>query len=107
MHNLSSGGPTWSVSLLRDDMKSLGWLPIDLARQAGVSHMTVGRFFSGERQTARSAKKLAKALGHDVERYLIRSTAFAATALEPAEPRPRTVSDDQQALPFARAAVGR
>ena len=66
-------GPSYNVALFRDDMASKGFLPMDLARRAKVSHMTVGRFLSGERRTARTAKKMARALGHDVERYLIRS----------------------------------
>lgn len=70
MHK-SSSGARWNVALLRDDMDGLGMLPIDLARKTGLSHMTVGRFFSGERQTARTAKKLAKALGYSIRRYLI------------------------------------
>lgn len=78
MHKSSGEAATWNVALLRDDMKSRGWLPIDLARRAKVSHMTVGRFFTGERQTARSVKKLAKALGYEVDRYLIRSREAVA-----------------------------
>lgn len=79
MHN-SPKGPAFNVALLKDDIAARGWLPIDLARRARVSHMTVSRFLSGERRTSRSAKKLAKALGHDVERYLIRSSAAEAVA---------------------------
>jgi transcriptional regulator with XRE-family HTH domain len=74
MHKSSSGG-SFNADLMRDDMKSLGMLPIDLARSAGVSHMAVSRFLSGERQTPRMAKKFADALGHEIERYLIRSVA--------------------------------
>lgn len=86
MHNSATEGtaPTatpgessWNVELLAEDMKARGWLKFDLARRARVSHMTVGRFLNGQRQTARTAKKLARALGHDVERYLIRSKAVA------------------------------
>lgn len=61
----------YNVALIQHDMAAKGWLPVDLARRAGISHMTVGRFLSGERQTARMAKKIAKALGHDVPRYLL------------------------------------
>lgn len=61
----------WNVALLEADMAAKGWLPVDLARQAGVSHMTVGRFMKRERQTARTAKKLAAALGRSVRRYLV------------------------------------
>lgn len=77
MHK-SASGATWNAALLGDDMKSRGWLPIDLARRAKVSHMTVGRFLSGERQTARTAKKLSGALGYSIRRYLISSRSGAA-----------------------------
>jgi transcriptional regulator with XRE-family HTH domain len=61
----------YDVALLRLDMTEKGWLPIDLARAAKVSHMTVSRFLSGERQTPRAAKKLATALNRSVRRYLL------------------------------------
>lgn len=63
----------YDVALMQADMDAKGWLPIDLARRAKVSHMTVGRFLRGERQTARMAKRLAEALGHSIRRYLISS----------------------------------
>ena len=69
MHN-DAVATDYDVALMRADMKRLGWLPIDLARAAGVSHMTVGRFLSRERQTPRTALKLATALGHELARYL-------------------------------------
>lgn len=59
----------YDVGRLRLDMAKAGWLPIDLSRRSGVSHTTVGRFLSGERQTARTAKRLARALGYSVRRY--------------------------------------
>jgi transcriptional regulator with XRE-family HTH domain len=61
----------FDAALMADDIALKGWLPIELARRAGVADMTVYRFLSGERQTAPTAKKLAKALGHSVRRYLI------------------------------------
>ena len=70
MHN---SGPTYNVALIKQDMTLRGWLPIDLARAAGVSHMTVSRFLSGERQTPRTVKKFADALGRSIRRYLISS----------------------------------
>ena len=69
MHNTGTGG--YDVTLMREDTRARGWLPIDLARKARVSHMTVSRFFSGERRTPRTAKKLAAALGQPLSRYLI------------------------------------
>jgi len=68
MHN--SPVPIYDVDLLQRDMTAKGWLPIDLARKAGVSHMTVSRFISGESQTPRMAKRLANALGFPLRRYL-------------------------------------
>jgi transcriptional regulator with XRE-family HTH domain len=64
-------GTEYDVALMQEDLKAKGWLPIDLARKADVSHMSVSRFFSGERQTPRMAKKLAQAMGFTLRRYLI------------------------------------
>jgi len=63
--------PSYNVALLKTDIAAKGWLPTDLARRAKVSDMTVSRFLTGERRTARTAKKLATALGYSVRRYLI------------------------------------
>lgn len=78
---MHKSGPTspYDVALLRADMTARGWLPIDLARRAKVSHMTVSRFFSGERQTARTAKKLADALARPLRRYLLQSGEAVAS----------------------------
>jgi len=57
--------------LMAEDVAIKGWLPVDLARRASVADMTVYRFLSGERQTAPIAKKLARALGFSVRRYLV------------------------------------
>jgi len=73
-----SGGPAYDISRMEADLAAKGWLPIDLARRSGVSHMTVGRFLRGERQTARMAKRLAEALGYSVRRYLISSSQAVA-----------------------------
>lgn len=67
MHNT----PRYDVERLRADIVLKGWLPMDLARHAQVSHMTVSRFLSGERQTPRMAKKLAEALGYSIDRYVV------------------------------------
>jgi transcriptional regulator with XRE-family HTH domain len=74
----TSATPEYDVALFKADMTEKGWLPVDLARKARVSHMTVSRFFSGERQTARTAKKLAGALGHSLRRYLPAREAVAS-----------------------------
>lgn len=69
--------PKFNGALLADDIALRGWLPIDLARKAEVSDMTVYRFLSGEVQTARTAKKLAEAMGYSVRRYLIAASRRA------------------------------
>jgi plasmid maintenance system antidote protein VapI len=56
---------------MRQDIQSRGWLPIDLARKAKVSHMAVSRFLAGTRQTPRMAKKLSRVLGHQPDYYLV------------------------------------
>lgn len=56
---------------MAEDMALRGWSKLDLANEAGVADMTVIRFLRGERQTAKTAKKLALALGYTVRRYLI------------------------------------
>lgn len=61
----------FDVPAMKADMASKGWLEIDLAKRAGCHRMTVARFLSGQHQTARQAKKIAEALGHDVRHYLI------------------------------------
>lgn len=58
-------------ALMAEDVARKGWKPIDLSRRAGVADMTVYRFLRGERQTAPIAKKLARALGQSIDRYLI------------------------------------
>lgn len=59
------------------DMTNLGWNQTDLARAAGVSHMTVSRFMSGESQTPKTAKKLAIALGFSIRRYIVQRRGAA------------------------------
>lgn len=48
-----------------------GWNNEALARAAGVSGMTVTRFLRGEAQTAKTAEKIARALGYTVRRYFV------------------------------------
>ena len=67
-----------NVSWMREDMELRGWLQTDLARAAGVADTTVMRVFRGERQTARTVKKLAEALGYSVKRYVQRAGREAA-----------------------------
>lgn len=65
---------TYNVQLLAEDMAAKGWTKSDLANKAAVADMTVIRFLRGESQTAPTAKKLAKALGRSVRRYIVPST---------------------------------
>lgn len=66
---------SFDVEAMVADMTVKGWLQTDLAQAAGVSDMTVTRFLRGERQTPRTAKKLAKALGRSLRHYLIEDAA--------------------------------
>lgn len=70
------GKPTvrYDIQRLADDMAERGWLATDLARVARVSDMTVSRFLRNEHQTAKTAKKLAEALGFSTRRYVIRAS---------------------------------
>jgi transcriptional regulator with XRE-family HTH domain len=68
---MANTNPGYDISRMREDIALKGWMPSDLARKARVSGMTVSRFLRSEAQTARTAAKLAKALGYSVRRYLI------------------------------------
>lgn len=61
---------SYDVRLMVEDMTIKGWHKLDLAQRAGVADMTVIRFLRGENQTAKTAQKLAKALGHSLRRYV-------------------------------------
>ena len=61
--------PVFNIERLVADMTVRGWNDSDLARSAGVSSPTVTRFRRGEYQTARTAEKFARALGHSPRRY--------------------------------------
>lgn len=63
----------FNTAQMQRDIAARGWQPADLADQAGVARSTVSRFLGGEFQTPRTAKKLAKALGYSIRRYLIAS----------------------------------
>lgn len=52
------------------DMTAKGWEIADLARHSRLSTRTVYRFISGEVQTSKTARAIAKALGFSVRRYL-------------------------------------
>lgn len=72
---MATESPTvrFNTQLLAEDMAIKGWSKLDLANRASVADMTVIRFLRGDQQTARTAKKLATALGYSVRRYLIPS----------------------------------
>lgn len=61
----------WDAELLAEDIALRGWLPKDLAVKADVADNTVYRFLDGSTQTAKTAKKLADAMGYSVRRYLL------------------------------------
>lgn len=67
----------YDVERMQLDTAAKGWQPVDLARRAGVSASSVTRFFSGEFQTPRMAKRLSKALGRGAAYYLISTTEAA------------------------------
>jgi transcriptional regulator with XRE-family HTH domain len=66
------------VTLLEEDMAAKGLNASGLARLAKCAVPTVTRFLSGEAQTAKTLAKLAGALGHDAERYIVRSEEVRA-----------------------------
>ena len=66
---------TYNVERMKADMVARGWLRTDLAKRAKVSDMAIYRFFEGHHRTARMAKKIARALGHELNRYLLDGAA--------------------------------
>jgi len=70
MHD-SADRPSYNVPLIVADMSAKGWLPTDLAAAAELSDMTISRFLNGQRQTPRTAKKIARALRKSLTRYLV------------------------------------
>ncbi len=61
----------YDAQRMAEDVALKGWHKRDFARRSKVSDMTVIRFLRGERQTAKAAFALSKALGYTPERYLI------------------------------------
>lgn len=70
---MPTGSPVvrFNTQRMAEDMAMKGWTKLDLATRARVADMTVIRFLRGEHQTAKTAHKLSKALGHSIRRYLI------------------------------------
>jgi len=69
--------PRYDVDRMQRDMVAKGWQSIGLARRAAVAPSSVTRFFSGEFQTPRMAKRLSKALGRGAAYYLLNQQAVA------------------------------
>jgi transcriptional regulator with XRE-family HTH domain len=64
----------YDTQRLAEDMAERGWTMQEFARRAGTADMTVARFLRGERQTAKTCKALATAMGYSPRRYIIRRT---------------------------------
>lgn len=77
----------FNVQLMAEDMAVNGLDKLGLSKKAKVADMTVIRFLRAESQTARTAAKLAKALGHSVERYVVRSSQSTDSTTPVAERR--------------------
>lgn len=67
----------FNTQLLAEDMAIKGWSKLDLANAADISDMTVIRFLRGENQTAKTARKIARALGYSVRRYIVSAESEA------------------------------
>ena len=81
----------FNVQLMAEDMARKGFNKLELATKAGVSDMTVIRFLRGENQTGKTAKKLAKALGRSIERYIV------SAATPDTEPQANLQIEDRRA----------
>lgn len=75
MSTLTAPTVRFNAQRLAEDMAERGWNKSDLARKAGVADNTVIRFLRSEFQTPKTAKRLARALGYSVRRYLVREAA--------------------------------
>lgn len=69
----------YNVELLKRDLAARGLQPTDLADLAGLSRPTVSRFLSGQVQTAKTARKVAQALGYTTPRRWVIEAVEAAT----------------------------
>lgn len=65
--------------LMERDAAAKGWTGTRLAARAGLAQMTVSRFFRGQPVRPDSAKKLARALGQPIERYMVASAEAVAS----------------------------
>lgn len=75
---MSNNPLSYDVARMREDMALRGWRATDLAKRSKLTDTSVSRFLRGEAQSAPTAKKLARALGYSVRRYLISSRQAVA-----------------------------
>lgn len=61
----------YNVDLMKTDARAQGLTDTALALKAAVAQWTVSRIFAGGRPSPTTAGKLAKALGHDLQRYVV------------------------------------
>lgn len=59
------------------DMLDRGWNQSEMSRRSGVHESTLSRFIAGEHQTAKTLKRIAKALGRKPSDYSSVVTAAA------------------------------
>ena len=69
---------SYNVELMQRDAAGLGYNGTSLARRARVSQMAVSKFLREQSRSPALAHKLAKALGHTVDRYLIADADLVA-----------------------------
>lgn len=68
----------YDARLIAADMAKRGWNDLRLAEAADVNQATIARFLKGTCRTAKTAHKIATALGTTVERYLVLPKAMAS-----------------------------
>lgn len=71
MGTASHAKPTFDTQRLVEDMALRGWEQKDLAAASGLSVMTISRFIRSERQTVKTAARIAHGMGYAVRRYLV------------------------------------
>ena len=74
---------TYNAERIVDDMARRGWNNSDLARAANLSNMTITRFLRREAQTAKTAERISRALGHSIRRYIILAEQIEAVLRDP------------------------
>jgi len=63
--------PQFNLDLYREDCALQGWSWREFAKRADLPYSTALRFLNGTSYSARTGSKLAAALGHGTNRYLI------------------------------------